>query len=185
MKKRNTLDKSQPPLFHFADTAPDQELEPWTSDGDALKQSVKATTGIDHGLAAGHLINRLVNLLPNGTSPTTANAAMALMGTMAPRDSYEALLVAQMIAVHEFSMTYARKALREGLSMEQAGYYLNQAQKLMRTYATHLDTLMRYRNQGKQTIQVNHQHVTVSDGGQAIVGNAQQVGGGVTPKNVG
>jgi len=39
---------------------------------------------------------------------------------------------------------------------------------------------MRYRNQGKQTIQVNHQHVTVSDGGQAIVGTAQQVGGGNT-----
>jgi hypothetical protein len=41
--------------------------------------------------------------------------------------------------------------------------------KLARTLAVEVETLKRYRSEGGQTVRV--EHVTVSDGGQAIVGN--------------
>ena len=51
--------------------------------------------------------------------------------------------------------------------------------KLARTFAAQVEALKRYRSAGEQTIKV--QHVTVNDGGQAIVGNVSQ-GAGVSPK---
>jgi hypothetical protein len=54
--------------------------------------------------------------------------------------------------------------------------------KLARTFASQVEALKKYRSAGEQTIKV--QHVTVNDGGQAIVGNVSQGGGG-TAKNGG
>jgi len=44
--------------------------------------------------------------------------------------------------------------------------------KLARTYATQMEALKRYRTGGEQKVTV--QHVSVSEGGQAIVGNVTQ-----------
>ena len=52
---------------------------------------------------------------------------------------------------------------------DSAGGTLN---KLTRTYATQMETLKRYRTGGEQKVTV--QHVSVSEGGQAIVGNVTQ-----------
>jgi hypothetical protein len=51
--------------------------------------------------------------------------------------------------------------------------------KLARTFAAQVEALKKYRSAGEQTIRV--QHVTVNDGGQAIVGNVSQ-GVGVQQK---
>jgi hypothetical protein len=51
----------------------------------------------------------------------------------------------------------------------------NLAIKLLRTYATLMETLQRYRGKGEQKVVVEHVHV--HEGGQAIVGNVHQVGG--------
>ena len=56
----------------------------------------------------------------------------------------------------------------------------NGLSKLARTFSTQVETLKKYRSDGQQTIKV--QHVTVKEGGQAIVGNVQ-TGGGVPAKN--
>jgi hypothetical protein len=44
--------------------------------------------------------------------------------------------------------------------------------KLTRTFVTQMEALKRYRTGGEQTVTV--QHVNVSEGGQAIVGNVTQ-----------
>ena len=51
--------------------------------------------------------------------------------------------------------------------------YEQMLNKLARTFATQVETLRRYRTGGQQNVRV--EHVTVNEGGQAIVGN---VGGG-------
>jgi hypothetical protein len=51
-----------------------------------------------------------------------------------------------------------------------------QANKLARTFATQMEALKRYRTGGQQKVTV--EHVTVTKGGQAIVGNVSQGGGG-------
>ena len=48
--------------------------------------------------------------------------------------------------------------------------------KLARTFAAQVEALRKHRTGGKQTVTV--QHVNVSDGGQAIVGNVQAGGRG-------
>lgn len=56
--------------------------------------------------------------------------------------------------------------------------YVNFITKLMRTSTNQIETLNKYRTKGKQKITVKLQHVSVSDGGQAIVGDVKGVGSG-------
>ena len=48
--------------------------------------------------------------------------------------------------------------------------------KLARTFATQMEALKRYRSTGEQKVTV--QHVTVNDGGQAVVGTVTTGGRG-------
>ena len=59
-------------------------------------------------------------------------------------------------------------------SLESRGVNLNSATKLSRSYAALLDSLIRYRGKGVSEQKVTVQHVHVSDGGQAIVGNVER-----------
>ncbi len=52
--------------------------------------------------------------------------------------------------------------------------------KLARTFVAQMEALKKYRSTGEQTIKV--QHVTVNEGGQAIVGTVHTRGGGATEK---
>jgi len=52
--------------------------------------------------------------------------------------------------------------------------------KLARTYATQMEALKRYRTGGEQKVTV--QHVSVREGGQAIVGNVTQAGRETAPE---
>jgi len=53
--------------------------------------------------------------------------------------------------------------------------------KLARTFAAQVEALKRYRTGGEQKVTV--EHVTVNEGGQAIVGNVRH-GGRDSPKNL-
>ena len=52
--------------------------------------------------------------------------------------------------------------------------------KLARTFTAQVEALKRYRNRADQTVRV--EHVTVNEGGQAIVGNVSHGGRG-SPEN--
>jgi len=52
--------------------------------------------------------------------------------------------------------------------------------KLALTYVAQIEALKRYRSAGEQTVRV--EHVTVNDGGQAIVGNVTTGGSGPKQK---
>ena len=52
--------------------------------------------------------------------------------------------------------------------------------KLARTFAMQMEALKRYRTGGEQKVTV--QHVSVNEGGQAIVGNVNQAAGGAAAK---
>jgi hypothetical protein len=56
---------------------------------------------------------------------------------------------------------------------------LNQANKLVRSYATLVEALNRHRGKGQQRVTVEHVHV--HQGGQVIVGTVQ-AGGGASSK---
>lgn len=123
---------------------------------------------------AGALLKQLAEVCRTGpiVCESEFNDMLALVRGLAPTDPTEALLVTQMVAIHKLTMVEARRlALAEGpVQQERASISLN---KLARTFSAQLETLKRYRSKGEQVIRVQHQQVTVNEGGQAIVGDVQ------------
>ncbi len=85
-----------------------------------------------------------------------------------PRDQVEAMLAAQMAAVHNATMTFARH-LAHVDNLAQQDSAQSAFNKLARTFTAQVEALKNYRSKGEQRMVV--QHVNVAEGGQAIVGN--------------
>jgi hypothetical protein len=102
-------------------------------------------------------------------------AALAFMLSMVesikPRDSIEAMLVAQMVSVHVMTMRCAHRlaGAQDVVQQESAGRALG---RLTRAFLAQIEALNRYRSNGAPAVTV--QNVSVQDGGNAIVGNVTQ-----------
>ena len=125
------------------------------------------------------LLRQAINIGTQGadTDSRGANYVLSVVKSIAPKDEIEAMLATQMAAVHMASMTFARR-LAHVDNIPQQESASNAFNKLTRTFAVQMEALKRYRTGGEQKVTV--QHVTVNDGGQAIVGpiTAPTGGGG-------
>jgi hypothetical protein len=123
------------------------------------------------------LVGQLVNASKReGVSENGANFMLSVIKGIEPRDQVEAMLAAQMAAVHMASMTFAcRLAHVENIPQQDSAS--NALNKLTRTFAAQTEALKRYRSGGEQKMTV--QHVHVAEGGQAIVGNVNAPAEGV------
>ena len=99
------------------------------------------------------------------------NFMVSVVKGIQPRDQIEAMLAAQMAAVHMATMRFARR-LAHVDNIPQQDSAERAFNKLARTFAAQMEALKRYRTGGEQKVSV--QHVSVSEGGQAIVGNVTQ-----------
>jgi hypothetical protein len=104
---------------------------------------------------------------------------LAVVKGIEPRDQLETMLAAQMAAIHNATMTFARR-LNHVKTIPQQDSAERALNKLARTFAAQLDALKKYRTGGEQKVIV--QHVSVNDNAQAIVGNVS-TGGGDDKKN--
>ena len=144
-----------------------------------------STAVLMHNLGSinGHftecLLSQLANVITTGTTlnPEGLNNAVAMVQGIRPADETEAMLAAEMVAIHNATMTAARR-LKNVDMITQQDSASNMLNKLARTFATQVEALKKYRSAGEQTIKV--QHVTVNEGGQAIVGNVRTGGGGTS-----
>ena len=107
------------------------------------------------------------------------NFMLSVVKGIEPRDRIEAMLAAQMAATHNATMTFARR-LNHVETIPQQDSAERAFNKLARTFATQVEALKRYRSVGEQTMRVGQ--VTVSEGGQAIVGNVASGGRGASEK---
>jgi hypothetical protein len=119
---------------------------------------------------------QIVNATDNkdGKDARPANAALAFIRSIKPRDEMEACLAAQMAATHSAVMAFAGR-LSTVETIPQQDSAINAYNKLTRSYCAQMEALKRYRSTGEQKVTV--QHVTVEGGGQAIVGNVMTRGG--------
>lgn len=145
-----------------------------------LANSLGAT---DYAFADGLLL-QLTNVGTQGQNHDCkgANFMLAVIQGIAPKDEIEAMLAAQMAAVHMATMTFARRLAHvDNIAQQDAAE--RAFNKLARTYAVQMEALKRYRTGGEQKVTV--QHVTVNEGGQAIVGTVSQAprGGGDVGKS--
>ncbi len=103
------------------------------------------------------------------------NFMLSMVIGVEPRDQVEAMLATQMAAVHMAIMTFARR-LAHVENIPQQDSAERAFNKLARTFASQVEALKRYRTGGEQKVTV--EHVTVNEGGQAIVGNVSHGGRG-------
>jgi hypothetical protein len=109
------------------------------------------------------------------------NFILSVVKSIQPKDQIEAMLAAQMATVHMATMTFARR-LKHVDNLPQQDSAERAFNKLARTYATQMEALKRYRTGGEQKVTV--QHVSVQEGGQAIVGNVTQSPRETAPERV-
>jgi hypothetical protein len=99
------------------------------------------------------------------------NFMLSIIKGIKPNDQLEAMLAAQMAAVHVTAMKFVSQFSRVE-TLQQQDSAERAFNKLTRTFTTQMEALKRYRTGGEQRVTV--QHVSVSEGGQAIVGNVTQ-----------
>jgi hypothetical protein len=103
-------------------------------------------------------------------------ASVAALRGIAPNDELEGMMAAQLIAAHHAAMDCYRFATLPRQTSEGRRAYLDQANKLSRTWATLLAALDKHRGKGQQKVTVEHVHVHA--GAQAVVGMIETPGGG-------
>jgi len=131
------------------------------------------------------LLRQLVRASATGETTDPVNLAfmMAMIQSIKPRDSIEAMLVAQMVSVHVMTMRCAHRLANahDEVQQDSASRALG---RLARTFPAQIEALNRHRSHdrshdrsldrslGEPVITV--QNVSVADGGNAIVGNVTQ-----------
>jgi hypothetical protein len=149
----------------------------------AKKDALSEIFGTPDPAQANALLGHCLNALkPEETGDAGAGVAsderhfmLSIVRDMAPRDPVERMLAVQMAATHVATIRSARW-LANTESIAQVHAHYTGFNKLARTFAAQVEALRKHRTGGTQTVVV--QHVNISDGGQAIVGNVQHGGGG-------
>jgi hypothetical protein len=123
------------------------------------------------------LVGQLLEAGSKNGQPTqeAINFMLSVVKGVEPRNQVEAMLAAQMAAVHMQTMVFARK-LADAEYIDQQDSAERAFNKLARTFTTQLEALNRYCTGGQQRVTV--EHVNVNAGGQAIVGNLETGGRG-------
>ena len=134
---------------------------------DQLKTTLGTASDAFVDMALQHL-ERAARLPGDGPSNVSINGALAIIAGFSPRNEMEAAIALQAACTHMAAMVMlARIGGGHGGPHRLPGM-ASAAAKLLRAYCTQVETYRRLRGGGEQKITV--QHVTVHEGGQAIVG---------------
>ncbi|HYS87984.1 MAG TPA: hypothetical protein VEN78_23745 [Bradyrhizobium sp.] len=137
------------------------------------EQLMANALGIADRDAMDGILRQLVRASASGGSPDEVNISfmISMVKSIRPRDSVEAMLVAQMVSVHMMAMRCAHH-LAKADDLAQHDSAARALGRLARTFPAQIEALNRYRSHGEPAITV--QNVSVGDGGKAIVGNVTQ-----------
>lgn len=142
-------------------------------------------TGTPNKALSNIILSSAIQTLPKSFDEAARyNIIIQSLSDYAPKDAHEARLCAQAVVLHTHAMDFlerARNVLFDETFAKDHWHtiLIKTATKLLDLHTKTIDTLMRYRQRGEQRIIV--QHVSVSDGGKAIVGGVFD-GGGVNKK---
>jgi hypothetical protein len=172
----SNIAKSHPPVRVRLKRITASYSKPYPPDGlakewwDRLKKAL--------GTSSSHFVNASLLQLQNaartpyaGISETAVNAALAMIEAAAPRDEIEGALAVQMACTHSAAMVVLSSLGGGGGSERRVTALASAAARLLRAYATQVETLRRLRHGAEQYVRVEHVHI--NDGGQAVVGNVK------------
>jgi hypothetical protein len=112
----------------------------------------------------------------NGEAGLGLEELMKTFSEMAPRDEIEGMILSKLIALHRLGMR-ALSRIENGATHEIMNMHTGIATKLLRLENETIEAFTRYRNKGAQKYLV--QHISIEDGGKAIVQSNVIAGGGV------
>jgi hypothetical protein len=137
------------------------------------EQLMANALGVADRDAMDGILRQLVRASASRGSADEVNLSfmIAMVKSLKPRDSVEAMLVAQMVSVHVMAMRCAQH-LATADDLAQHDSAARALGRLARTFPAQIEALNRYRSHGEPAITV--QNVSVADGGKAIVGNVTQ-----------
>ncbi|WP_444842160.1 hypothetical protein [Bradyrhizobium sp.] len=137
------------------------------------EQLMAKALGVADRDAMDGILRQLVRASISGGSVDEVNLSfmIAMVKSIRPRDSVEAMLVAQMVSVHVMAMRCAQH-LATANDIAQHDGAARALGRLARTFPAQIEALARHRAHGEPAITV--QNVSVGDGGKAIVGNVTQ-----------
>jgi hypothetical protein len=142
-------------------------------DPDLGEQLMANALGVADREAMDGILRQLVRASASGGSPDEVNLSfmISMVKSLKPRDSVEAMLVAQMVSVHVMAMRCAQH-LANADDIARHDSAARALGRLTRTFPAQIEALNRYRSHGEPAVTV--QNVSVGDGGNAIVGNVTQ-----------
>jgi hypothetical protein len=130
-----------------------------------IKTAVKNATGSSNLAIGDKILNKVARGMTMEEHSSRLNEASALLPALRPQDETEALLLGQFLALQDSGM----KCLRLANLPEQGFYHVERlfllANKLLNTANQTMQTVLKYRSGGQQTVQVVHVH----NEGQAII----------------
>jgi len=137
------------------------------------EQLMANALGVADREAMHGILRQLVKASVSGEAPDEVNLSfmISMVKGIRPRDSVEAMLVAQMVSVHVMAMRCAHH-LANAADIAQHDSAARALGRLARTFPAQIEALGRYRSHSEPAITV--QNVSVGDGGKAIVGNVTQ-----------
>ena len=99
---------------------------------------------------------------------------MAAISELSPSNAVEAMLSVQMIGVHEAAVKFLIDATMPNQTFEGKNANVLRATRLMRVFNEQLEALAKLKGKTRHQ-KVTVEHVHVNAGGQAIVGNVNQM----------
>lgn len=166
--------KGMPPKYQLKDGNMSPAGDTAEAKAENLLSTLTACGTKDLDLAM-MLAGELANILPPGYigDEDSLNGALAMLAGIKPTNELEGMLACQMVACHILSLETARRAMLANQSADGVNDNLSRMNKLMRTFTTQTEALQKLRGQTKT---VTVKHVTVANGGQAVIGDIHHPG---------
>src|SRR5437870_12975508 len=132
----------------------------------AREQLMANALGVTDREAMHGILRQLVRASVSGESADEVNLSfmISMVKSIKPRDSIEAMLVAQMVSVHVMAMRCAHH-LANADDLAQHDSAARALSRLARTFPAQIEALNRYRSHGEPAITV--QNLSVGDGGKS------------------
>ena len=175
-KQVTNVDSEEPIKFGGEGKITDGKLQLTLEDRGDLSERLKEIFGTSHRAALDLLIFQLGRVVDpeNKDVATSLNRITPILRAIGPQDALEGTLALQMVAIHCMAMEMMGRAMQGDQTAEGVNNNVSRVTKLTRTFLAQMDALNKHRGKGQQKITV--EHVTVNEGGQAIVGNVEQGG---------
>ena len=157
--------------FKFNDRTKKEELDSvQLSDGskfntESLRKALKKAAGTEDINTGERILRKTAKGLSSETFNHRINEVSSMLPALEPKNPTEALLLGQFLALNDSGMECLRLANLPDQRFHSVEKYFMLAQKLLNTANQTMQTILKYRSGGQQTVQVVHVH----NEGQAIV----------------